>query len=179
VVRQVVFLIAVLVTGCFAQATRGPNVEAQRAAMRKLEFLVGRWSGDARAWRGGDPVEFTQTEEAQFKLDGLLLLIEGRGDLKLDGKPSLRALAIVSYDDEASVYRMRAYNDGRYMETELKLAADGKGASWGFTIGAFRTSSVLRINSSGEWTEAHELLMGSQPPRKLMEIRVKRMEGRQ
>ena len=176
--RRVVFLIAVLTTGCFAQATRAPNLEAQRAAMRKLEFLAGTWSGDARTWRGGDPIEFTQTEEAQLKLDGLLLLIEGRGDSKPDGKPFLSALAIVSYDDEAGVYRMRAYNDGRYMEAEWKLAADGKGASWGFTIGAFRTSSVLRINSSGEWTEAHELLIGSAALRKLMEIRVKRVGER-
>ena len=144
--------------------------------MKKLAFLVGKWSGGGRAWRGGDPIEFTQTEEARFKLDGLALLIEGSGESKADGKAFLRALAIVSYDDGSGLYRMRAYNDGRYMETELKLASDGKGASWGFTIGGFRTSSVLRIDSAGDWTEAHDLLIAAQPPRKLMEIRVKRVE---
>ena len=176
--RIVILLALALGPLCFAQATRTPNLEAQRAAMRKLDFLAGRWSGDARAWRGGDPVEFTQTEEAQFKLDGLLLVIEGRGDSKSDGKPVLRALGIISYDDEAGVYRMRAYNDGRYMETELKLAAGGRGASWGFTIGAFRTNSVLSINPAGEWTESHDLLFGSDPPRKIMEIRVTRVGER-
>jgi hypothetical protein len=38
-----------------------------------------------------------------------------------------KTLGIVSYDDEAGAYHRRAYNDGRYLETELKLADNGKG----------------------------------------------------
>ena len=59
----------------------------------------------------------TQTEEVQFKLDGLILLTEGIGRAKADGKPILNALVIVSYGDETGAYRMRAFNDGRFMET--------------------------------------------------------------
>lgn len=40
-----------------------PDLEAQRAAMRKLSFLIGKWSGDARTLRQtGEWVESTQTE---------------------------------------------------------------------------------------------------------------------
>jgi hypothetical protein len=35
-----------------AQTPRAPNVEAQRTAMKKLEFLVGDWSGEATVLRG-------------------------------------------------------------------------------------------------------------------------------
>src|ERR1051325_714168 len=133
-------------SSCLAQAPRTPNLEAQRSAMKKLEFLVGKWSGTASVWRGApEMLELTQTEEAQFKLDGLVLMIEGNGQSRSDGKPVLRALGLVSYDDESGVYRMRAFNDGRYMETEMRLATDGKGLTWGFTIGGIRTSSTLRI----------------------------------
>ena len=46
--------------------------------MKKLEFLIGKWAGEARMLRGpGDPVVMTQTEEAQYKLGGLVLSIEG------------------------------------------------------------------------------------------------------
>lgn len=118
---------------CLGQAPRAPDVERQRAAMKKLDFLVGKWSGDARVQRGPDEaLELTQTEDAQYKLDGLILLIEGTGRNKSDGKVAFRALATVSYDDRAGAYRMRAYNDGRYLETELKLAIaarDSPGAS--------------------------------------------------
>ncbi len=98
---------------CMAQQPRIPSIEAQRAALKKLEFMVGKWAGEARLLRGpGDPVALMQTEEAQYKLDGLILLIEGVGRNKTDGKPALQALGIVSYDDESGTYRMRATGTG-------------------------------------------------------------------
>jgi hypothetical protein len=67
---------------------------------------------------------------------------------------------------------MRTYNDGRYLETEVKLADNGKGITWGFVLGEIKTSSVLRIDEKGQWTELTEITIGSQPPRKLMELKV-------
>jgi len=143
--------------------------------MKKLSFLAGKWSGEARILHGtGDPLELVQTEEVQYKLDGLILIIEGIGRSKADGKTALQALGFLSYDDEAGMYRMRAFNDGRYTETEVKLAGDGQGLSWGFTVGQYKTSDTLRINEKGEWTELHEITIASQPPRKYMELRVSR-----
>ena len=143
--------------------------------MKKLDFLLGTWSGEARVQRGpGDALELLQTEEAQYKLDGLVLLIEGTGRNKSDGKAVFRALATVSYDEETAAYRMRAYNDGRYLETELKLAAAGKGFTWGFAFGQIKTSYVMIINEKGEWTETGEATAGTQPPRKFVELTVRR-----
>jgi hypothetical protein len=85
---------------------------------------------------------------------------------------ALQALGIISYDDEAQSYRMRAYNDGRYMETEVKLADEGKGITWGFALGDIKTSSKLRIDKKGNWTELTEISVTSQPPRKFMELSV-------
>ncbi len=160
-----------------AQPPRMPDVAAQRAAMEKLGFLVGRWSGEARILRTPtETVELSQTEEAQYKLDGLLLQIEGIGRCKTDGKPVLQALGIASYDDESGTYRMRAFNDGRWLESEVKLTDNGKGLTWGFALGDIRTSSVLRINEKGEWTENTELTIGAQPARKYMELVVRRQD---
>ena len=84
---------------------RVPDVEAQRTAMKKLDFLLGKWSGEARVLRGpGELVDLIQTEEAQYKLDGLILVIEGIGKTRAEGKLALQALGIVSYDDEAQTY---------------------------------------------------------------------------
>jgi len=142
--------------------------------MKKLSFLIGKWSGEARILRGsGDTLELIQTEEAQYRLGGLVLMIEGIGRSKSDGKAVLQALGIVSYDDDAAAYRLRAYNDGRYLETDVKLGEDGKGIMWGFALGEIKTSSVLRVNENGEWTELTEMTIGSQPPRKFMELRVR------
>lgn len=160
-----------------AQLPRTPDIRAQRAAMKKLGFLVGKWVGEARVLRGpGEPVVLLQTEEAQFKLDGLILEIEGIGRTKLDNKPVLEALGIISFDDETDTYHMRAFNDGRFLETDVKLLEDGKSLAWGFVLGSIQTSSVLRINEKDEWTELAEITIDSQPTRKLMELTVKREE---
>ena len=164
---------AVQMVPCMAQQPRVPDVESQRSAVRKLNFLVGSWLGEARLFRGtAEPLELAQTEEAQYKLDGLILVIEGVGRNKADGKLALQALGVISYDDEAGAYRMRAYNDGRYMETEIKLASEGKGINWGFAVGDIKTDSKLRIDEKGDWTELTEINIGSQPSRRLMELKV-------
>jgi hypothetical protein len=168
-------LAALLGDACMAQTPRTPNVEAQRTAMKKLEFLVGEWSGEATVLRGpGQFAEMTQTESVQFKLDGLVLTIEGVGRTKIDGNPALQALGLISFDDETGTYKMRAFNDGRWLETDVKLADGGKSISWGFAIGAYKTTTVLRINETGEWTEHGELLINGRAPQKMIDLRVKR-----
>jgi muconolactone delta-isomerase len=167
-------LSAALSVQYMAQQPRVPNTELQRTAMKKLSFLMGKWSGEVRLFRGStEPVEMLQMEKAEYKLDSLLLTIEGTGRNKSDGKLGLQAFGIVSYDDEAGTYRMRAFNDGRWFETEMKLAESGKELTWGFALGEIKTHSILRIDDKGEWTELHEITIGSQPPRKFMELKVR------
>jgi len=114
-----------------------------------------------------------QTEEAQYKLDGLIVVIEGVGLTRSGGQPLLQAFGIVSFNDESGTYHLRAFNDGRFLETEMKPLEEGKGMTWGFTLGQIRTNSVLRINEHGEWTEFAEISIGSQPPKKLLELTVR------
>jgi Protein of unknown function (DUF1579) len=160
---------------CMAQSPRKPNVEAERTAMSKLQFLVGTWSGEARIWQGpSTSVELIQTELVTYKLDGLLLMVEGVGKSKSDGKATLQAFGIISYDDAAGVYRMRAFNDGRWLESDVQLDESGKALDWGFTLGQIKTKSTLRMNENGDWTEVHEVTVGSEPSRKFMEVTVKR-----
>ena len=80
-------------------AQQSPNIEAQREAMKKLSFLAGHWSGPATIAPGpGEPLHLTQTENVEYKLDGLVLLIEGRST-GADGKAQFEALATIAYDD--------------------------------------------------------------------------------
>jgi hypothetical protein len=159
------------------QLPRVPNLDAQRAAMKKLSFLVGKWNGEARLLRGpGEWVEFDQTEEAQYKLDGLILLIEGVARTKSGGHAVLQALGIMSFDDETGQYRMRAFNDGRFLEAEVKLLEEAAVVTWGFALGQVATKSILRINDRGEWTELAEITIGSQPAKRFLELTVRRAQ---
>jgi hypothetical protein len=149
-----------------------PNVAAQREAMKKLEFLVGRWQGPASVSRGpGEPLRITQSENVQFKLDGLVLLIEGEGR-NADGKVVFGALATVVYDDTTSTFRFRAHSDGRYLDTELKVEANG--FSWGYTAGPVKVSNTMRLNE-GEWIETTESVYNDAPPRRAVEMKLKHL----
>jgi hypothetical protein len=159
-----------------AQQSPVPSVEVQRAEMAKLGFLAGKWAGEARIMRGtGEPDVLMQTEEAQYKLDGLILLIEGIGRTR-DGKPALAALGVVSYDDERKIYHMRAFNDGRFLETDVTLLDNERGITWGFALGQVTTSSVMRINEKGDWTEHTEIKIGEQPAKTYLELTVSRQK---
>jgi hypothetical protein len=62
--------------------------------MKKLSFLIGKWSGQASVLRSlGQFVNLFQPEEAQLKLDGLVLAIEGSGRMKSEGNLRYRRLA--------------------------------------------------------------------------------------
>lgn len=155
-------------------APRIPDLQAQRDAMQKLAFLIGKWAGEASLLHGPTEfVELLQTEEAQYKFDGLILVIEGVGRTTSSGQALIQAFGIISYDDESGTYHLRAFNGGRFLETEVKLLEQGKGMTWGFVLGEIKTKSVLRINERGEWTEIAEIFIGSQSPKKLLELTVR------
>ena len=123
-----------------AQEQRAPDLNVQRAAMKKLSFLAGKWAGEARLARGpGQWLTVVQTEEAQYRLDGLILMIEGVG--RAEGVPTLQALGVISYDDAHGVYRLRAFNDGRFLEGEVNLLDSGNGMTWSFSLGAGKTDN--------------------------------------
>jgi len=80
---------------------------------------------------------------------------------------------LITFDDAAGTYRMRAFNDGRWLETAVRLLDDGKSLSWGFSLGTISTKSILHINEKGEWTEHTEVTVGDKPPQTLIKLTVR------
>ena len=100
------------------------------------------------------------------------------GRTKPHNQPVLQALGIISFDDEAGTFHRRAFNDGRFLETEVKLFEDGESLTWGFALGTLNPRSVLRINEKGKWPELAEITIDSQPARRLLELTVRRLAWR-
>jgi hypothetical protein len=166
-------LAAVCALALGAQPTAQVNLAAQREGMKKLSFLAGKWSGDGVVVRGpGQQMKLHQTEDIQYKLDGLVMLIEGTGR-NPEGQVVFRALATVSYDDAASKYRWRAYSEGRYLETELKVSADG--FSWGFDAGPVKVANIMNLTADGKWHEITEITAGNSPPRKTLDMTLSKL----
>jgi hypothetical protein len=151
-------LIACLATvSAFAQAV--PDKSAQIEAMKKLSFMIGKWEGEATVRRGpGEPTKIRQSEDVQYRLDGLIILIEGTGRDPVTGAKVFNAIATISFDDAAKKYRIRAYNDGRYIDTEMEVTDNGY--AWGIDAGAARVRYTMKLNDKGEWNEVGDVTMG-------------------
>jgi len=151
-----------------AQQQPSASVDAQRAAMRKLAFLAGHWSGPVTMVLGpGEPLHLTQSEDVEYKLDGLVLLIEGKS-VATDGKAQFEALATVAFDDVSHTYRFRAYNEGHYVDTELVVQAQG--FSWELRAGPAHIVNTMRLTGKGEWQETTEVTVGNNPPRRTVDM---------
>jgi len=157
----------------FAQSQQ-PNTKAQVEAMKKLAFLVGTWTGDATTVRPNQKIKVKQTEEVCYKLDGLVLLIEGTGRNPESGEVMFRALATVSYDDAAGVYHFRAYNDGNYLDTELKVP--DRGFDWGYKTGPAQIAFAMKLNDAGDWVETGDVTVGSTPAQRFFDMTVRKQK---
>jgi hypothetical protein len=167
----VLFLIA-FARSVGAQQPGSNSVEVQREAMHKLSFLAGQWSGPVTIFQGpGEVLHLNQTEDVQYKVDGLVLLVQGKST-GADGKEVFSALATISYDDASHSYRFRAYNNGHYLDTELSV--DGKGFSWGFTAASAHIVNTMHLTNTGEWNEITEATFGNNPPHRSMDMLLQR-----
>ena len=144
------------------------STNVQREAMQKLAFLAGKWSGPVSIFRGpGEPLRLTQHEDVAFKLDGLVLLIQGKSTGS-DGKAQFEALATVAYDDTSQTYHIRAYHDGRYVDAPLTVLADG--FSWGFVSGPAKIENTMHLTAKHEWQETTEVTVGDRPAQRSVEM---------
>lgn len=161
----------------FAPAAQGPppnDLSAQRAAMQKLAFLRGRWSGPATVVAGpGRTLHLTQTEKVQYKLGGLVLLVEGQA-ANPQGKALFRALATIAYDDASRTYRFRAYHNGRYLDTALSVVPDG--FSWGFAAGPAQVTNTMHLTPQGQWHEVTETSFRGGPAHSSVEMTLRRVQ---
>jgi hypothetical protein len=140
--------------------------------MKKFEFMVGKWSGDALWFVRTGTLGLIATEDVRYEQNGLMLRIEGRAKNKLDGKPQLTAITVISYDDQSGTYRIR--EDLSHLEGTLKVDEDWRGMTYEFSPPRLTTRTVLRINEQDYWTETHWLTTGSEPPAIFLQMAVRK-----
>lgn len=157
------------------EKTPSPNlIETKRAEMKKVERMVGQWSGSGWIQRGKEKENFTGTETVQRKLDGLALLVEGN----FKDKNSVvvhETLAVLSPNLKTKNYDFRTYlASGISGEHELK--AVGNNWRWGFEI----PTGVIRYDIKIEndvWFETGEISMdGGKTWMKFFEMSLKKVK---
>jgi len=156
-------------------AAQAPDPALTRAAIEQLKFMVGRWQGQAWQQRGAERVQTEMLEVVEPKLDGSVLLVEGRGWISTPGTPDRvvhHALGIVSYDPEVKKFTLRSYlSTGQYGDFALTLVEGG--VSWTREVPGGRIRNTAHYSTS-EWREIGEFSRDGTTWTQIMEIRLQR-----
>lgn len=155
--------VLIVIMAVLNSPTRAQLVTENTAAeeMKQLEFLIGTWKGKGTITRGpNDSAEADVVEKVQSKLQGTVLLIEGRGTVPQDGGEEMivhDAMAVVSYDKANSRFVMRTYRaGGEMLEPEIEVTPNK--LVWQFDEprrhGKIRFS--ITVDEKGSWQEKGE-----------------------
>lgn len=139
------------------QSLAQPNPEAQRDAMKKLEFLVGDWEGGGWSILGpGGRSEFVGKEKVEWTLDGMIVKIEGihfeKDESGEAGRKIHHAFGVLSHDGASPEYNFQAYL-ATGMSGSYKAKVAGDSLVWGFELPQGTVRYNVRINEKGEWHE--------------------------
>jgi hypothetical protein len=78
----------------------------------------------------------------------------------------------MAFDDPTCTYRFRAYNDGRYLDTEITV---GPGAfALGFPAEPVKVNYTMKLDDKGEWVDATDVTMGQAPARRSVETKLRK-----
>jgi hypothetical protein len=175
--RPALAALLLLTAPVFAQ----PPGAANREAMKKLDYLVGKWKGDATTTLGKDTKQLKQTEDVQFKLDGVVMAVEGMGRGKVPGKDEegilFHAYAVISYEAQAKTYKIKAYRaEGQSVDADMSLTE--KGFIWGFKQPerGVEVRYTMTLTPKGEWHEIGEYSLDGKSWTRFIEMTLARVK---
>lgn len=154
--KLILLLSFVISTSLSAQAQiKNESFDKQVEAMKKFDFLVGRWKGSGWIVLGQNNRQtFTIDETLQSKLNGTIVVIEGVG--KNAEKTIIHnAFAVISYNAEKQTCRWNAYTkDGFSMEATAEVS--DKKIIWGFQSQFGQVRYTITLTEKGNWLEVGE-----------------------
>ena len=168
-------IIAFFTLALGVQEQAGPS-PAELAAIKKLDFLVGKWEGTGWMQRGPARQEARGTEHVQVKLQGKALLVEGLfKDVTTKGVVH-ETLAVITYDEKAGKYRFSTYLFNR-PNAEYELTVKEQGVSWQMNVGQGMMVDFSMGIDKGDWLEIGEVTMPGRPKTKFLEMRLKKVSS--
>ncbi len=167
-----VFLACAMLLSRMAFAQNGG---ISKAEMEKLSGWVGEWKGEG--WQMDQQtrqrVSFLVEEHVESKLDGLALVVEGKGTA--DGKLGHNAMAMIYFNTDKGHYEFHSLiMDG--MATLAKGEFNEKGEFiWGFEVPGGEVRFTIKIDGD-TWTESGAFSMDGNTWYPTMEMKLSRIK---
>lgn len=132
-----------------------PNLVAQKAALAPVQWLAGRWEG--RGWidMDGRRETFRQVEDVALRMDGALLVIEGKGFAGAPEAQIFSAFAVLSHDDRTGASTIRSHARGYVVNAPADIGADGS-LVWRMTPPGMTIRYTITRPAADTWREVGE-----------------------
>lgn len=161
-----------LAPAAMAQDANDAAIAEQQAAMKRFAWMQGMWRGPAKGVNRSGPYTVTQTERIGPFLGGTVIVMEGKG-YSPDGSTGFNAFGILSYDSATKGYRLHSYALGH--AGDFALTPTETGYIWEIPAGPGAVIRYTATFAAGSWTEVGDHIAGSQPPRRIFEMTLKRV----
>jgi len=150
--------------------------------MKVLAAWAGHWQGEGSIQMGpGEPKKSSVDERIEYKLDGMVILIEGVGKAidETTKKETVvhHALGIVSYDKISSQYKLKSYlEDGRSTNAWLNVTAENN-YQWGFDVPQGKIRYTIVIDpAKNTWNEIGHFSQDGSSWQKFFEMNLKKVD---
>jgi len=175
----IVFVVAGVITGKLVAQT---HEMGSKEKMNVFSGWAGHWQGEGSMQMGpGEPKKSRVDERIEYKLEGMVLMVEGIGT---DIDPATKkervvhhALAILSYDHQSSKYKFKSYlKDGRSTDAWLNVLAENK-FQWGFETPQGKIRYNISVDPVKEtWNEIGEYSKDANNWMKFFEMNLKKVD---
>jgi hypothetical protein len=116
------------------------------------------------------------SETVERRLDGAVLLVEGRGTVQVPGGEERivhHALGVVSFDPQSGAYSLRSYL-GTGQSGEFALTLGESSVQWSREVPGGRIRNTARYTTS-EWHEIGEFSRDGTSWTQVMELKLRRV----
>ncbi len=143
----------------YAVHSQTPPPPVDKSKMNVFKDWVGNWKGEGWIQPGpGTPQKSIVDEHIEYKLDGMIVTVEGTGKSPDDeGKIVHHAFAVLYYDQTAKAYKFRSFlKDGRNTDAWFEVTGENK-YRWGFDVPTGKIAYTINLDTSaGKWNEIGE-----------------------
>lgn len=165
-------LLATAVPAAAQMPDPAPRLAAQREAMARLAFMDGTWRGPAWSLTPQGRHELTQTERVGGFLGGSVRIVEGRG-YEADGTIGFNAVGVISWDPDTQRYSFSAWAQGRNGVYPFQVTDTG--FTWETPAGPGAIIRYTATVQNGTWHEVGDLIAPGRPPRRIIELNLRRI----
>lgn len=176
-----VISVAIMLAGLFSGKLFSQET-GDKEKMNVFASWAGRWQGESSMQMGpGEPRKATMDERIEYKLEGMVMLVEGIGKAMDEaGKKEFivhHALAVLSYDKTSGQYKFRTYlNDGRSTDAWFTVTGDNK-YQWGFDTPRGKIRYTITVDPDKKiWYESGEFSADGASWKKFFDMNLKKVE---